>query len=188
MRAIWRFFAGAGAEILVLDLGKLGQGLALRLDLPQYVVEVLGRDPDRPPHRLCDCPSTLAAGEGRVDPPYDAREQLGPCYQCSPIPVDLHVETGERPGERIEATAYFVASEALANAIKHSGAAQININVWRQGDWIYVRVSDNGRGGADAAGGGLSGLRARVEAVDGRLLVDSPTGGPTIIDAWLPSR
>ena len=64
-------------------------------------------------------------------------------------------------------------------------AEKININAWRNEDWFYLRVSDNGSGGADANGEGLRGLRARVEAVDGRLMVDSPAGGPTIIDAWL---
>lgn len=111
---------------------------------------------------------------------------LSPLAARSPIPVEMKIELDARPSERIEHVAYFVTSEALANAIKHSGAEKININAWRSGEWCYLRVSDNGSGRADELGEGLRGLRARVESVDGRLLVDSPAGGPTIIDAWLP--
>lgn len=111
---------------------------------------------------------------------------LVPLAARSPIKVELGIDLPERPAERLESTAYFVCSEALANAIKHSGAEQININAWRNGNYFYVRVADNGNGGAAEDGEGLSGLRARVEAVDGKLVVDSPADGPTIIDAWLP--
>jgi signal transduction histidine kinase len=113
---------------------------------------------------------------------------LVPLAARSPIPVQIKIDLDQRPGERIESTAYFVTSEALANAIKHSGAEKININAWRNDDWCYLRVSDNGSGRADQNGQGLRGLRARVEAVDGRLHIDSPAGGPTIIDAWLPFK
>lgn len=113
---------------------------------------------------------------------------LVPLAARSPIPVEITIELDERPGERIESTAYFVTSEALANAIKHSGAEKINVNAWRNENWCYLRVSDNGSGGAAQDGTGLLGLRARVEAVDGRLMIDSPAGGPTIIDAWLPFK
>jgi signal transduction histidine kinase len=110
---------------------------------------------------------------------------LVPLAARSAIPVEIKIDLDERPGERAESTAYFVISESLTNAIKHSGAEKINVNVWRNEQWFYLRVSDNGNGGADENGEGLRGLRARVEAVDGRLVVDSPAGGPTIIDAWL---
>jgi signal transduction histidine kinase len=112
---------------------------------------------------------------------------LVPLSARSPIPVELKIEFDRRPSERIEACAYFVTSEALANAIKHSEATKINVNAVHHEDWLFVRVSDNGNGGADLdAGEGLRGLQSRVEAVDGSLSVDSPPGGPTIIDAWLP--
>lgn len=113
---------------------------------------------------------------------------LDPLAARSPIEVAVSVELPERPRERIETAAYFVASEALANAIKHSAASRIKIDVWSHEQWCYMRVSDNGSGGADPEGSGLQGLRARVEAVDGRLVVSSPSGGPTIIDAWLPMK
>lgn len=111
---------------------------------------------------------------------------LVPLAARSPIKVELGIDLPERPAERVEATAYFVCSEALANAIKHSKAQQINISAWRNDDFFYVRVADNGIGGATTESQGLGGLRARVEAVDGKLVVESPQGGPTTIDAWLP--
>ena len=115
------------------------------------------------------------------------KDALVPVAARSPIPVAIEIDLDERPGQAPETAAYFVASEALANAIKHSGATQINLNIWRHDDWLYARVSDNGVGGATLEGSsGLQGLKARVEAVDGRFIVDSPSGGPTIIDAWLP--
>jgi signal transduction histidine kinase len=112
---------------------------------------------------------------------------LIPLTARSPIPVELKVEIGNRPSETVEACAYFVTSEALANAIKHSEASKINVNVVHHDEWLFVRVSDNGKGGAAFdAGEGLQGLKARVAAVDGTLSVDSPPDGPTIIDAWIP--
>lgn len=113
---------------------------------------------------------------------------VDPLAARSPIAVEVVVDLSERPSERIETAAYFVTSEALANAIKHSSAEQLRINAWQHEHWLYVRISDNGIGGADEGGAGLRGLRARVEAVDGRLVVNSPSGGPTIIDAWLPMK
>jgi signal transduction histidine kinase len=112
---------------------------------------------------------------------------LIPLAARSPIKVELKLELDSRASQRSESAAYFVTSEALANAIKHSGATKINVNAWHEADKLKLRVSDNGGGGADFdAGEGLSGLRARVAAVDGELKIDSPAGGPTIIDACLP--
>ncbi|MGH2905684.1 MAG: sensor histidine kinase [Solirubrobacterales bacterium] len=112
---------------------------------------------------------------------------LVPVVARSPIPVNLKIELGSRPAEASEIAAYFVISEALANAIKHSKATSINVQALKHDSWLFVRVSDNGAGGAALdAGEGLRGLSARVKEVDGRLDVDSPPGGPTIIDGWLP--
>ncbi|SDN59495.1 hypothetical protein SAMN05444921_130113, partial [Streptomyces wuyuanensis] len=71
---------------------------------------------------------------------------------------------------------------------KHSGARTASVDVWRRDDRLLIQVSDDGRGGADAAGSGLGGLAERLEAVDGLLVVDSPAGGPTVITAELPWR
>jgi signal transduction histidine kinase len=104
----------------------------------------------------------------------------------SPLPTTVHVELPGRPPARVETAAYFVAAEALANAAKHSGADRVEISVCQRDGILAVEITDDGGGGADAAGGGLSGLRRRVEALDGTLTVESPAGGPTTIRAELP--
>lgn len=111
---------------------------------------------------------------------------LEPLVARSPIATELEVDLPTRPPEPVETASYFFAAEALANAIKHSGASSLSIRAWEHEQWVYLRVSDNGEGGADEQGSGLRGLRARIEALDGKMMVSSPSGGPTIIDAWLP--
>ena len=103
-----------------------------------------------------------------------------------PIGVDLRVDLVERPPEAVESAAYFVAAESLANASKHAGATQVDIRAVRMGGAIVVTVMDDGGGGADPNGSGLAGLRHRVEALDGTFRVESPPGGPTIVEAVLP--
>jgi signal transduction histidine kinase len=103
-----------------------------------------------------------------------------------PLPVDVRVDLPERPAEAVESGAYFVVAEALANASKHGGASRVEIRVARAGETLTVTVVDDGRGGADPGGAGLSGLRSRVVALDGTLRVDSPAGGPTTVEAVLP--
>jgi signal transduction histidine kinase len=105
------------------------------------------------------------------------------------IPVDVSVHTGERPSAAIEAIAYFCAAELLANITKHSGASRAAITVEDDQGRILITVTDNGSGGArSATGGGLAGLRERVQTVDGHLGIDSPHGGPTTITIELPGH
>ncbi|MFL5910334.1 MAG: sensor domain-containing protein [Gaiellaceae bacterium] len=104
----------------------------------------------------------------------------------SAIPVSVSVHLDERLPDAIETAAYFVAAEALANAAKHSGASRIEIDVRCEAQRLAIAVRDDGTGGADAGGSGLTGLRRRVEALDGALLVSSPEGGPTTVQAELP--
>jgi signal transduction histidine kinase len=104
----------------------------------------------------------------------------------SPVPVDLDVEIEERLPPAVEGAAYFVVAESITNAAKHSGASAVRLHVARQGGALVVEVADDGAGGADPAGNGLRGLRSRVEALDGRLSVASPSGGGTLVRAELP--
>ena len=104
----------------------------------------------------------------------------------SPLRVVVHAEVPQRPAAPVESAAYFVVAEALANAGKHSQARRVDIRMVRDGDVLTVEVADDGVGGADLNGGGLSGLRRRVEALDGTLRVASPAGGPTLIRAEMP--
>ncbi len=103
----------------------------------------------------------------------------------SAIPVEVNAEEGDRLAPAIETVAYFVVAESLTNAAKHAGAPA-TVNLTRDGDVLRVAISDSGPGGADPAGGGLSGLRSRVEAVDGTLTIDSPAGAGTTVTAVLP--
>jgi signal transduction histidine kinase len=105
----------------------------------------------------------------------------------SPVPVTLDVDEGSRCSPTVEAIAYFVVSEALANTAKHARATSAQVSVRRAGDVLRVVIEDDGVGGADsAAGSGLAGLADRVGGVDGSLRVESPVGGPTVITVELP--
>ncbi|MFE7192222.1 sensor histidine kinase [Kitasatospora sp. NPDC057541] len=104
-----------------------------------------------------------------------------------PIPVEVDLDLpGRLPGP-VESTAYFTVTEALTNAAKHSGAAAITVHGRIADGRLVLQVTDDGRGGADpAAGAGLQGLADRVAILRGRLMVTSPTGGPTRLRLEVP--
>ena len=103
------------------------------------------------------------------------------------VPVKLDMRVAGRLPERVEITAYYVISEALANAAKHSDASVVQIAVDMTGGVLHLRVLDDGRGGADPAlGSGLMGLKDRVEALGGMVVLRSPVGAGTRLDADLP--
>ncbi|MEV7512889.1 MULTISPECIES: sensor domain-containing protein [unclassified Streptomyces] len=108
------------------------------------------------------------------------------------VPVKVVVDLpAQRPAEAIEGIAYFVVSELLQNVSKHAGAQArgASVEVWRADARLVLRVSDDGRGGADVSrGSGLAGLAERLDAVDGVLVVDSPEGAGTVVTAQLPWR
>lgn len=104
----------------------------------------------------------------------------------SSVPVVLQYDLAERLDPATETVAYFVASEAVTNALKHGSPERIVIDVYRDDSWLVTRVRDDGDGGAQPTGTGLSGLARRVAAADGEFRVDSPLGGPTVVSARLP--
>jgi signal transduction histidine kinase len=105
----------------------------------------------------------------------------------SVIAVKVVDDIGGGLPERIESTAYFAVSEALANVAKHSRAASAEVRLLGRPGRLVVEVGDDGRGGADPLrGSGLTGLADRVAAVSGRLLLSSPAGGPTLVRVELP--
>lgn len=105
----------------------------------------------------------------------------------STVPVELAVDVPERPTPAIETIAYFCAAELLTNVIKHSGARRAALTVNQQDGVLRLRVTDDGRGGAEAGtGSGLTGLMQRVRTVDGTLDITSPEGGPTAVTVSLP--
>jgi signal transduction histidine kinase len=117
---------------------------------------------------------------------------LGPAVdalaQRSPVPVEVDGldDTTPLPAQ-VEAVAYFVVSEALTNVAKYASASHASVRVRRLNGHAVVEVRDDGVGGADASRGtGLRGLADRVAALDGQLRIDSPTGGGTVVRAYIP--
>jgi signal transduction histidine kinase len=109
----------------------------------------------------------------------------------STVPADLTVALSDRPTPAIEAIAYFCVAELMANVVQHAHASRASISCAQQGQWLRLVVRDDGQGGAQPAlvgssSSGLSGLTDRVHAVDGRLHITSPPGGPTVVTVDLP--
>jgi DNA-binding NarL/FixJ family response regulator len=126
-----------------------------------------------------------------IHPAILSKGGLAPALQSlahrSAIPVDLDITADVRVEEPIEVAAYFVASEALANAAKHSEASRIDVSLAQRDGSLVLSVRDDGVGGADAArGSGLVGLTDRVEALGGSIRVSSRAGEGTQITAELP--
>ena len=140
---------------------------------------------------LADAVEDLQEISRGIHPAILSKGGLGPALRAlahrSAIPVNLDLTTDVRPAERIEVAAYFVVSEALANAAKYSQASRIDVSLARRDGDLVLSVRDNGVGGADAAGGsGIVGLNDRVEALGGSLRVDSRPDKGTKITAELP--
>ena len=116
---------------------------------------------------------------------------LAPALQAlverAPLPVELDVPRDERLPSRVEAAAYYLVSEALANVAKYAGASGVEVIVAREDRFALIEIADDGIGGADPQNGsGLRGLSDRIEALDGTLSVESPPGGGTTIRARIP--
>jgi signal transduction histidine kinase len=115
------------------------------------------------------------------------RTALKTLARRSPVPVDLGMRTDGRLPEHVEVSAYYVVAEALTNAAKHGRASAVSVQVEAAGEVLRVAVRDDGAGGADFAGGtGLVGLKDRVEALGGRILLDSPPGAGTSLRVEIP--
>jgi PAS domain S-box-containing protein len=104
------------------------------------------------------------------------------------VPVEVLELPEERLSAAVEAGAYYVVAEALANAAKYAAASLVTVRVAREGELIVVEVADDGVGGADPAGSGLRGLADRVAALGGQLAISSVAGAGTALRAELPAR
>ena len=109
----------------------------------------------------------------------------------SAVPTELSVDLGTRPTPAVEAIAYFCVAELLANVAQHARASRAAVSCTQQGTWLRLVVRDDGTGGAQlttvgSSSSGLAGLTDRVHAVDGRLHLVSPPGGPTVVTVDLP--
>jgi signal transduction histidine kinase len=140
---------------------------------------------------LADAVEDLQEMSRGIHPAILSQGGLGPALRTlarrSAIPVELDVTTDARLPESIEVAAYFVVSEALANAAKHAQASQIRISLAAAEGRLLVSIRDDGVGGADPhRGTGLVGLTDRVEALGGSIRVNSPAGDGTRLIATLP--
>jgi signal transduction histidine kinase len=169
--------------------------LALQLQsaqakVPPELVE-LSAELDQLAGGLGDALDELRETARGIHPAILAEGGLNPALKAlarrSAIPVQLDLRAEPRLSERVEASAYYFVSEALTNAAKHSDASLVTVTTDIAADVLRVEIHDNGQGGADfTRGTGLLGLRDRVEALGGRLTLDSPRGAGTTLTAELP--
>jgi signal transduction histidine kinase len=176
---------GAQARLVALgmSIGMAEQKLA---DDPEAARELLA-DAQRGAREALAELRDLARG---IHPPVLADRGVGAAVATladrNPLQVDLSIDLPERPPAAVETACYFVVAEALANATKHADATHVAIGVRSRNGRLLIEVVDDGKGGADASGAGLTGLARRVRALDGKLELESPEGGPTTLRAELP--
>jgi signal transduction histidine kinase len=173
-----------GVQQRLVALGML-LSRALRTDDPAHGTDLVRQAHEEAQQALGDLREVAWRVYPTVLDQFGLHDVLAVLAERSSIPVTLRYELAGRPPATTETVAYFVVSEAVSNAAKHSGAGRIEIVVAGGDDQILVTVTDDGRGGADPAGRGLSGLAGRVAATDGRFVVRSPPGGPTVVRAEL---
>jgi signal transduction histidine kinase len=104
----------------------------------------------------------------------------------APVPLELESVPERRLSQTVEVAAYYVVAEAIANVTKHAGAKQVVVRAACDDEELRIEVVDDGIGGADEEGEGLRGLADRVEALGGRLVLDSPAGAGTRLRAEIP--
>lgn len=177
---------GAQARLVAVTL-HLGMAEDL-LDTDPVAARALVREARSSAHAAIADLRALVRG---IHPPLLADRGVADALEAlalgSPVPVDLDVRLSRRLPAPVESAAYFTAAELLTNAVRHAGAARIAASVHDTGSALVLRVSDDGRGGADPAlGTGLRGIARRIEAFDGSFRLTSPTGGPTTVEAVLP--
>jgi signal transduction histidine kinase len=153
------------------EAGPLVDGLAVRLDAALRELRELARG---------------------IHPAILTRSGLEPAIAAlaerAPIPVRVEMAVDGRLTPAVEAAAYFVVAEALTNVARYAQAPEARVELRYEGDDIVVLVADDGVGGADLnAGSGLRGLKDRLAVVDGVLVIDSPPGAGTRLEARIPS-
>jgi signal transduction histidine kinase len=170
---------------LAMTLGEIKEILARRSDLRETLA--LASEAHQAAKDTLREMRDLARG---IHPPVLDRGlevALDSLAESSATPVSLDIVMAGRLSPATEAIVYFSTAELLANAAKHSGASRVTVTVRSAVAGVLLTVTDDGIGGARITdGGGLAGLRERVRTVDGRIDIDSPAGGPTIIAITLP--
>ena len=169
---------------LAMDLGRAKE----KLDTdPQSAKELVGEAHEEAKRAITEVRDLARGIHPAVLTDRGLDAALSALATRSPVPTDVRVDVDERPPASVEAAAYFVVSEALANVTKHANATRADVTVRRSGDRVTVKVEDDGVGGATLVeGSGLAGLRDRVGALDGALHLLSPEGGPTVLMVEIP--
>jgi signal transduction histidine kinase len=172
---------------LAMDLGMARQKLAAGDDADPAVMALVERAHDDSKRAVADLRNLVRGIHPAVLTDRGLDAAVSALAARSPIPVEVNIALAERPPASLESAAYFVIAEALTNAAKHSGASMLHVDGRTVGDVLRIEVRDDGVGGADVEyGGGLAGLASRLAALEGRLRVASPVGGPTTVLAELP--
>ncbi|MER6168976.1 sensor histidine kinase [Streptomyces violaceorubidus] len=177
---------GAQARLVAVGM-DLGTVEALLEKDPAKARELLARTRQSSADALTEL-RDLVRG---IHPPVLAERGLGDAVRALalrlPVPVEVEVDLPGRAEAPVESAAYFAVSEILTNAVKHSGADRIWVDVHGAEGRLRICVTDNGRGGAViGAGSGLAGVERRLGTFDGVLAVGSPAGGPTMVTMEIP--
>ena len=176
-----------GAQQRLVSLAmELGRAKAKFETDPQAAAAIVGQAHEQAKEALAELRNLVRGVHPPVLSDRGLDAALSGLAAISPVPVTVRVDLPVRPPASAEAIAYFVVAEALTNVAKHARATRAEVTVTRSGGLLSLVISDDGIGGADPAGQGLSGLAARVAGVDGQLRVTSPPGGPTSIGVVLP--
>jgi signal transduction histidine kinase len=166
-----------GISLRLIQRGLAGRSPALRAALDEAVGEV---------GRAIGDLRELARGVRPARLDEGLAVALRDLARRSPVPIELEL-IGERLPSDIETAAYFVACEALTNAVKHARASHVAVRTARDNGRLVVQVEDDGIGGAHLVpGSGLAGLADRVDAHGGHLRIDSRSPGGTLVEAELP--
>jgi signal transduction histidine kinase len=176
---------GAQQRLVALTVAL---GLA-RLDLPSGSVaaEQVGAAHEQAKQALTELRELIRGVHPQALTDRGLPAAIGDAAGRSPVPVDVDVVLQPRLPPTVEVAAYFAVCEALANIARHSRASRASVRGWLAGGQLVLEVRDDGIGSADpAAGSGLAGLADRVAVVDGRLLLSSPAGGPTVVRVEIP--
>ncbi|WP_327290266.1 sensor histidine kinase [Streptomyces sp. NBC_01198] len=167
-------------------------GLA-RLDAPPGpLAEQLAKAHEQAGAALAELRRLIHGIHPQVLADYGLAAAVADAADRSPVPVDVDLDLPVRLPQAVEAAAYYVVCEALANVAKHSGATRARVSGGHRGGRLTLTVHDDGRGGAaaargpDAHGSGLTGLADRVSVVSGTLALASPPGGPTRLRVEIP--
>ncbi|KOV87004.1 histidine kinase [Streptomyces sp. NRRL WC-3618] len=178
-----------GAQARLVSVGMdLGTAEALIEKNPQKARELLARARQSSADALAEL-RDLVHG---IHPPVLAERGLGDAVRALalrlPIGTEVTVDVdGGRADAPVESAAYFAVSEVLTNAVKHSGAERVSVELRYTGGSLRIAVTDDGRGGARVgAGSGLAGVERRLGTFDGVLAVSSPVGGPTTVTMEIP--